>query len=287
MRTALLLAVLLLLTGCRDGADSYVASMAHQHHGDLPVASLVVGGVTDDGLRTARVVYSRHGGAEAVGFLAQPDTVGAPGGAFPARQPAVLLIHEWWGLNENIQDMARRLAHQGYTVLAVDLYGGEIAEEPAAAQRLLGRAMERQPALEQNLRDALRYLRDEEAAGRVGVMGWCFGGMWSLRTALFAAGDVDAAVVYYGNPVLERERLAALRAPLLAIFGAEDSSIPLADVRRFEATLDELGKEATVEVYDGAGHAFANPSGQRFVAEAAEDAWQKTSAFLARHLRGE
>jgi carboxymethylenebutenolidase len=285
MRAPLFLALLLVLGACRDGDDPYATSIAHQHAGDLPIGSLAVEGVTDDGLRTARVVYSRHGGTEAVGFLAQPDTVGAPGGAFPARQPAVLLIHEWWGLNDNIRDMARRLAHQGYTVLAVDLYGGEEAEDPAAAQRLLGRAMERQPDLEQNLRDALRYLREEESAGRVGVLGWCFGGMWSLRTALFAPDEVDAAVVYYGNPVLKRERLAALRAPLLAIFGAEDTSIPMADVRQFESALGDLGKDATVEVYEGAGHAFANPSGQRFVPEAAEDAWRTTTAFLARHLR--
>jgi carboxymethylenebutenolidase len=120
----------------------------------------------------------------------------------------------------------------------------------------------------------------------VGVIGWCFGGGWSLRSALLLGEAVDAAVVFYGQPITDPQRLAALEAPLLGIFGGQDSSIPVADVRRLESTLRELGKTAEVHVYEEAGHAFANPSGERYVPEAARQAWEETLAFLGEHLEG-
>jgi len=283
----LALALLLLsASGCRD-ADPYAHEMGHQHAGDVPVPALAGGAGVDGDLVTARVVYARGEHGDVTGFLARPITAGAALGDVPANKPAVIVIHEWWGLNDNVREMTRRLAEQGYTALAVDLYRGEIAEAPDRAQRLLGEAMGRQPEIEDNLRQARRYLAEQEGAGPVGVIGWCFGGMWSLRAALMLGEDVDAAVVFYGNPVLARAQLARLQAPVLGIFGAEDTSIPVSDVRQFERTLQDLGKDVTVEVYEGAGHAFANPSGQRYVPEAAEDAWRRTMAFLAEHLRGE
>ena len=134
------------------------------------------------------------------------------------------------------------------------------------------------------MRQALAYLREELGAEKVGVIGWCFGGGWSLATALNEPGGIDAAVVYYGRLVTTEEELAPLASPVLGIFGALDRGIPLETVREFEAALDSLGKEASIHVYDDADHAFANPSGTRYQAEAAEDAWAKTVAFLARHL---
>jgi carboxymethylenebutenolidase len=195
----------------------------------------------------------------------------------------VILIHEWWGLNDNIETMARRFAEQGYVALAVDLYGGEVADDPERARELT-QSVEEGPALD-NLRQARRYLAEEQRSPRVGVVGWCFGGAWSLQTALAEPDQLDAAVVYYGRLVTERDRLSELDTPLLGIFGGEDSSIPVDDVRRFESTLEELGKDAEIHLYEGAGHAFANPSGERYVPEAAEDAWEKTLVFLAEHLK--
>lgn len=286
MRVPILLFLLALpFVGCRD--DAVVTEMARQHAGDAPVPALAGVGAPEDGLLTARVVYARTPEGDVTGYLARPDTAGLAPGRLPARQPAVVVIHEWWGLNENIRAMTRRLAQLGYTALAVDLFGGEMAETPERAQQLLGAAMRREAALEENLRQAVAYLREQEDAGPVGVIGWCFGGMWALRAGILLGDELDAVVMYYGNPVLDRDQLARLEAPLLGIFGAEDTSIPLEDVSRLDRALTELGKDVTIEVYEGAGHAFANPSGRRYLPEAAEDAWRRTTAFLAEHLGGQ
>ncbi len=223
-----------------------------------------------------RVAYATANGDTVRGYLAHPE--GSPRGL-----PGVLVIHEWWGLNDDIRTKARRLAGEGYLALAVDLFGGEVAETPERARELTGGVDE--SAAESNLAQARAFLAERRGAPRIGSIGWCFGGGWSLRTALLLPGEVDAAVMYYGRVETDPERLEALRAPLLGIFGAEDQGIPVEDVRRFEAVLDSLGKEASVRIYEGADHAFANPSGDRYHAEAASDAWERTTAFLAEHLR--
>ncbi len=115
-------------------------------------------------------------------------------------------------------------------------------------------------------------------------MGWCFGGAWTLEAALFAPDKVDAAVIYYGRLITDPHALEALQAPVLGIFGDLDQGIPLDSVRAFEAALKELGKPADIRIYEGADHAFANPSGTRYKADAAEDAWARTLTFFATHL---
>ena len=180
--------------------------------------------------------------------------------------------------------MTRRLAAQGYAALAVDLYGGRVAQTPDSAQAYLQQAMAQRDALMGTLDSAITYLSQSQGAPRVGVLGWCMGGAWSLETALAFPDRLDAAVMYYGRLVTDRARLARLDAPLLGLFGGADEGIPVADVRAFEAALRQAGKDAEVHVYDGAGHAFANPSGESYSAEAAEDAWRRTTAFLAEHL---
>ena len=282
-------AVLALAAACaREGGegaagDDYDTRVAAEHAGDRPVAGAAeaIGAAGDDVEVTAgEVIYGSADGRELRGFLAQP--AGAerrPDDGLPG----LILIHEWWGLNENMETMARRFAEQGYVALAVDLYGGEVAEDPQRA-RQLSQTVEQEPALD-NLRQATHYLAEEQRAPRVGVVGWCFGGAWSLQAALAMPAALSAAVVYYGRLVTERELLGTLETPLLGIFGAEDSSIPVEDVRRFESTLQALDKDAEVHVYEGAGHAFANPSGERYRPEAAQDAWEKTLVFLAEHLK--
>jgi carboxymethylenebutenolidase len=198
-------------------------------------------------------------------------------------RPGVIVIHEWWGLNDNVETMARMLAHQGYAALAVDLYGGESAETPENARALMQRTMDDPEPAKENLRQAHAYLTGELGAPATGVIGWCFGGGWSLQTALMIP-ELDAAVMYYGRVVTDPEELRALDTPLLGIFGAEDEGIPVDQVREMEAALGELGKDATIHVYEGAGHAFANPSGTRYQPEAAKDAWEKTVAFFDQHL---
>lgn len=197
--------------------------------------------------------------------------------------PGVVVIHEWYGLNEHIKHWADRLAADGYAALAIDLYGGRVATDSAQAQALMN-AVDEEQALA-HLLAAHAFLADDPRirACRRGVLGWCFGGGWSLRLAM-AAPDLDAAVVYYGRLVDDPERLRAIRAPVLGIFGDRDRGIPPAAVDAFERAMREAGCELTVRRYD-AEHAFANPSGARYDHAAAADAWKEVRAFLARHVK--
>lgn len=224
-----------------------------------------------------RVAYAVVDGDTVYGHLVRPaDDDG--------EVSAVLLIHEWWGLNEDIREKARALAEEGFAALAVDLFGGQVAESPEQARELTS-AVEEEAAVS-NLGQALDFLEREVGAARVGALGWCFGGGWSLRAALAMPDRLDAAVIYYGRVPTEPERLAILEAPVLGIFGGEDSGIPVEGVRRFEAVLDSLDHPAEVHVYEGADHAFANPQGERYHPEAAADAWSRTVDFLRTHLEG-
>jgi len=274
-----LLLLAALVAGCGGSQESgYVDRMSEEHAEDRPVASGAAAEIPDVPVDESEVVYATIEGREVRGFLARPAGERTGG-------PALIVIQEWWGLNENIRSMARRLAAEGYTALAVDLYEGEVAEDPARARELMSSAMEREAVLEENLRQAHAWLVREAGASKTGTVGWCFGGGWSLRAALLLPKELDAAVVYYGRLETDPERLAVLRTPILGIFGAEDKGIPLEGVREFERVLAELGKPAEIRVYEGAEHAFANPSGTRYDAEAAEDAWARTLDFLATHLK--
>lgn len=199
--------------------------------------------------------------------------------------PAVLVIHEWWGLNGHIQHWADRLTEDGYAALAVDLYGGEVAQEPDRASEL-AKAVDADEA-KKKLLEAYAFLAEDDRirADKRGSIGWCFGGKWSLELAL-EAPTLDAAVIYYGHVETNPERLANLQTPILAIFGERDKGIDEKYVDRFRFGLEQAGdKDVKIVTYD-AEHAFANPSSARYDYAAAEKAWAETRGFLARHLRG-
>ena len=262
------------INACSRTTD-YADDMAREHAEDAPVSNEASQASPATEVETELVTYATVDGVEVTGYLARP--VGAEGPL-----PGVIVIHEWWGLNDNIRSMAEQLAGEGYRALAVDLYGGETADTPDGAATLMRASMEHTEALTENVKQAYAYLAAE--GQKVGVVGWCFGGGWSLATALALPEDIDAAVIYYGRLVTDADALAPLDMPILGFFGAEDTGIPVESVRAFEAALDELGKDASIYVYDGAGHAFANPSGTNYRAEPAQDAWSKTRAFFAAHL---
>lgn len=213
------------------------------------------------------------GGSRA--YLSLPDGAEAP-------LPAVLVIHEWWGLNDHIRHYADRIAAEGYAALAIDLYGGKTASEPETAMKYM-KSVDAGEA-EKVVAAGLELLRtdDRVKAPKVGSIGWCFGGAWSLRTALLDE-ELDAAIIYYGPPVTEVRKLETIGADLLAFYGEQDGSIPMEKVKAFEAALEKAGVDATVHTYD-AGHAFANPSGANYVPEHAADAWTKATAFLDEKL---
>lgn len=277
--------------GAENGAadsdsDDYAEGMASEHAGEEPLPAFAGDqeGYDNNEITTREVTYATLDGNPVRGYLAMPSGAAEGAEREGAEVPGLLVIHEWWGLNDNLETMARLFAHHGYAALAVDLYGGEVADTPEAARGLMSSVDEERAT--DNLRQAQRYLAQELNVSRQGVIGWCFGGGWSLNAALAMPETLDAAVIYYGHLEQDRERLAGLNLPLLGIFGAEDQGIPVAGVREFEATLQDLGKDVEIHLYEGAGHAFANPSGQRYQPEAAKDAWDKTLAFLDRELKG-
>jgi carboxymethylenebutenolidase len=267
------------LAAC-GGSDDYADRMAHEHAGETPSATAATDGADTLAVTEEQVVYATVGGTPVTGYLVRPE------GAEADALPGLIVIHEWWGLNDHVRAMARRLAAEGYAALAVDLYEGRVAESADSARAILQDAMADEAGLTENLTQAYRYLGTQQRAPRVGVVGWCFGGGWALRTALALPDSLDAAVVYYGEPVTDRARLATLNVPILGLFGSEDQGIPVDRVGEMERALQELGKDAQILVYEGADHAFANPTGERYHAPAAEDAWAQTTAFLERTLKG-
>jgi carboxymethylenebutenolidase len=262
-----------------DSDAEYAAKMAQEHARDQPVPSPATHGDVAAPIKSQSVQYATVNGKPVMGYLAYPAA--AEGGL-----PAVLVFHEWWGLNDNIKKMADQLAGEGYVALAADLYGGRVASQPEAARSLMEQALKDRDAMGQNLRQAHAYLKEQIKATRVGTIGWCFGGGISLQASLIVPDQVDATVIYYGHVSSDPADLKPLKAPILGLFGGADDGIPVESVRAFEATLKSLGKQATIVIYDGAGHAFANPSGTSYKADAAADAWQKSLAFLAEHLKG-
>ena len=197
--------------------------------------------------------------------------------------PGLIVIHEWWGLNSHIQHWADRLASAGYAALAVDLYGGKVATTPDEAMALIKAVDE--AAAAKTLAAGLDFLKTDPRvqAPKRGVIGWCFGGMWSLRAAL-AHPDLDAAVIYYGSLETDPAKLKAIKAKILGIFANKDTHITPASVDAFEAGLAKVDVKHSIHRYD-ADHAFGNPSGPRYDEAAAADAWDKVLAFLAQTLK--
>ena len=198
--------------------------------------------------------------------------------------PAILVIHEWWGLNDGVRAMADRLASLGYIVLAVDLFGGATASTPAAARELMLKVVENPDSATENIRQAYQFLRDTAGAPRIASLGWGFGGGWSLNTALLFPDDLDAAVIYYGQVTDNETKLDPLNVPILGIFAAQDRAVPVKSVQGFEQASENLGKNYEIKIYPEVGHAFANPTGRNYNPEAADKAWEQTIAFLDNHL---
>jgi carboxymethylenebutenolidase len=211
-------------------------------------------------------------------FLARPVT----GGTYPG----IIMIHEWWGLNDQIKSMADVLAREGYVVLAVDLFDGNVATTSEEAQANL-RDNPNEETIPR-MQAALKYLRNQTNVdhGKIASLGWCYGGGQSFQLGINE--DLQAVVIYYGRVSTDETDLIELDEPVLGIFGAEDTSIPVGDVREFERILKKHGTSADIYVYEGAGHAFANPTNtQAFREEQAIDAWNKTLDFMRLNLKEE
>lgn len=290
--------LLLVLTGCGGsapetpddaGVDAAMSAadhaaagrMADEHADDAPVATPAIDAPPRRPVVARAVEYARQNDTPVTGYLAMPE------GESAEPLPGIIVIHEWWGVNENIRAMTERLAGEGYVALAVDLYGGQTARDPEGARALMSALMEAPAQGRDNVRQAHDYLVSYLDAPAVASLGWCLGGRWALETARELPDSLDAVVIYYGNMPTEEAALAPLNMPILGIFAEDDQAVPLEGVHAFRDQLATLGKNAHIEIYPGVDHAFANPSGGNYEPVAAEDAWQRTLAFLRAHLADE
>ena len=194
--------------------------------------------------------------------------------------PAVILIHEWWGLNDQIKSVGAELAKLGYLALCIDMYGGEVATTRERAMELVGGVNE--DAGVDIVKSWASWLdANSLCTGKVASMGWCFGGGWSLETAIEA--DVDASIIYYGRVTAPVERLEAIRGPVLGHFASQDHFINGPMVDGFKANMAIAGKDLSAHAYE-ADHGFANPTTARYDEEDAALAWERSVAFLAKNI---
>jgi carboxymethylenebutenolidase len=199
--------------------------------------------------------------------------------------PAIIVIHEYWGLNDWVKDQASKLADQGYEALAIDLYRGKIATTPDMGHELM-RGLPEDRA-KRDLHAAFEFLASQPNVrkDRIGAIGWCMGGGYSLDVAL-QEPTLAADVINYGHLATDPEALKKINAPILGLFGGQDRGITPDDVHKFEQALKKLGKRVEIKIYADAGHAFENPNNKDgYRAEDAADAWKRTVDFLAATLK--
>jgi carboxymethylenebutenolidase len=227
-------------------------------------------------VKTETVSY-KSGDETVSGFLALPDGGG--------KHPALVVIHEWWGLNDQVKGETQKFAGQGYVALAVDLYRGKVATTPDEAHELM-----RGEPDDRGIRDleaAFAYLaaRSDVRADKIGSVGWCMGGGWSIKLAMSEA-KLAACAVNYGSLPTEASSIAKIKAPVLGNFGADDRGITPESVHAFEAAMKAAGKPCDVKIYDGAGHAFENPNNKDgYRPQAAADAWARMTVFFKNTLQ--
>ena len=237
----------------------------------------VVLAASADAPKTETVKFS-NGTDTISGFLAIPDKPG------PGPYPAVIVIHEWWGLNDWVKEQTVKLAEQGYVALAVDLYRGKVATDPAEAHELM-RGLPQDRAI-RDLQSGFVFLatRKDVNANRIGSIGWCMGGGFSLQLAIHTP-RLAACVVNYGSLPTDPNDIQQIGAPVLGNFGGDDRGITPADVKAFEKTMQGMNRRVDFKIYEGAGHAFENPNNTTgYRPEAAADAWARTLAFLHKAL---
>ncbi len=238
---------------------------------------------SNDGLITKKDVKYFDG---ALGYLVYPSNTTT--GSTNKKLPAVIMVHEWWGLNDNIKTMANTLAKQtGYVVLAVDLYYGHSTHDPNQAMQLVKTVTDNPHQSLSNLQEAVKYVSSLPFvdSSKIASMGWCFGGGQSLQLALHSEQHpLFATILYYGTPLVnDRQELSKIKWPVLGIFGDHDQAIPLSQINSFKSALDSGGISNQIYLYKGLGHAFANPSGANYAPQQTVDAWEKTLTFLKKY----
>ena len=224
---------------------------------------------------------------ETVKYLSGNDTVSAylavPKGK--GKFPALIVIHEWWGLTPWMKGNAETFAKKGYVALAIDLYRGKVTADPKVAGELAqSLPMEREIT---DLKSAFAYLKNlpEVNAKKIGSIGWCFGGGFSFQCALNLPG-LKTCVVNYGKLSSDENQIKNIHCPILCIFGNEDKAFPPATVNAFDKAAKAVGLNVKVKFYPGVGHAFMNPGNKMgYKKESADAAWKDIYAFLNKTLK--
>jgi carboxymethylenebutenolidase len=243
---------------------------------------------TSEGLEIKKDVKYFDG---ASGYLVYPSTatISTTAGATGKKLPAVIMIHENRGINDNVRSMANTLAKQaGYVILAVDLFKGVSTNDQSQAMQLVKSVRGNPQEAISNLQAAVKYVSSLPFvdSSKIASIGWCFGGGQSLQLALHSEQHpLVATILYYGTPlVTDKQELSKIKWSVLGIFGDHDQAIPLQQINMFKAALDADGVTNQIHIYKGLGHAFANPSGANYAPQQTADAWQKTLAFLKKYV---
>ncbi|MCS7229042.1 MAG: dienelactone hydrolase family protein [Candidatus Kryptonium sp.] len=226
-----------------------------------------------------RMVKFKSGDEEVSAFLAVPKIKG--------KFPAIILIHEWWGLTDWEKENATRFASQGYVAIAVDLYRGKLAKTPEEARSYM-QSLSLNTVI-RDIKSTLEYLksRNDVIPDKVGIIGWCMGGGFALRS-LIEIPDLAAGVICYGRLVEDEQQLEKINAPILGIFAEKDRGIPTDAVKNFEEKMKKLGKKIEVKIYPDVNHAFMNPNNKNNYDEiSTKNAWDLIDKFFKKNLKND
>jgi carboxymethylenebutenolidase len=226
-------------------------------------------------LITEMIEFGKNGD-KVPAYMARPDDDG--------QHPGVIVIQEWWGLNEHIKDVTRRMAEEGYVAISPDLYRGQVTEEPDEAMKL---AMDLvQDDAIADIKAGVQFLleQDHVLPKSIGVMGFCMGGGLSARMSTQAEG-VGACVIFYGGLRGDVESaIPHTQVPFLGHFGEADAGIPVEKVRQLEGWLAQHDKVHDINIYADAPHAFFNDTRESYREDHAKTAWAKTLAWFDQYL---
>ncbi|HEX3660624.1 MAG TPA: dienelactone hydrolase family protein [Acidobacteriaceae bacterium] len=242
----------------------------------LPVLAALVLAATALHAQNPRDVSFPSGPETAHGLLYEPTG--------PGPHPGLIVIHEWWGLNDWIREQAQRFAGEGYVTLAVDLYRGQVATDADTAHQL-SRGLPQDRGV-RDLISAAAFLSSQKNVDphRIGAIGWCMGGGYAVLLAV-ADPDLKAVVINYGSLPTDPGTLRKIHAAVLGNFGGQDRGITPDDVHAFETAMRSLGKSVNVKIYPDAGHAFENPNNKNgYRLGDAEQAQERSRHFLAEQL---
>lgn len=274
-RFLLLITLILSVVACQDESQNARTRVEEQLETPGLQTSVETPGMAGPGKGT-RVEFPAGTGT-ASGYLSVPATAGG-------KRPAILVIQEWWGLDDWIKENTDRFAGDGFVALAPDLYRGHVTSDAGEAHEL-SRGLPQDRALA-DLKGAFQYLasRPDVDPARIGAIGWCMGGGYAVTLATLEP-RLKAAVVNYGHLATDPAAIGRINATLLGNFGGADRGIPVADVKAFELAAVRAGKTVDFRIYPQQGHAFMNPNNvQGFNAEATEDAWRRIFDFVRRTL---